>query len=401
MKAITTRITKSAIARLGPNEVIRDTELTGFGARSRAKVITYFVEKKVRRRRMFITIGRHGSPWTADTARKKASSLLVEMAAGGDPVERQRREREALTFKQAQALFLEQHGPKLKPRTATEYRRLLDKVIVPRFGNRLLQEITKTDIAQFHADQRSVPARANFSLSVLSKLFNWAQDNGLDAREANPCLRISKYRLRKRERYLTREEYKALAEALESLEAEGKITSSSAFAVRILMLTGARLNEILTLKWAYVRADLRCLFLPDSKTGEKVVRLSDEALDVLGCIPRVAGNPFVLTGHIHGTHLTHLYKAWYLICDTAGLDGVRIHDLRHSFASMAADAGASLPMIGGLLGHADPQTTARYVHLVDKRLHELNGVVGASIGAAMRGATEVSGVGAQPAWTKP
>jgi len=144
-------------------------------------------------------------------------------------------------------------------------------------------------------------------------------------------------------------------------------------------------------KSACVRADRRCLFLPDSKTGEKVVRLSDEALDVLGRVPLVAGNPFVITGHIHGSHLTHLYKAWYLICARPGIDGVRIHDLRHSFASMAADAGASLPMIGGLLGHADPQTTARYVHLVDKRLHELNGVVGASIGAAMRGVASANG----------
>lgn len=391
MKAVSARITKSAIDKLGPNQTIRDTELIGFGARSRAKVVTYFVEKKVRRRRLWVTIGRHGSPWTADTARKRASSLLIEMAAGGDPVERLRREREVLTFDEAQKLFMEQHGPKLKSRTATEYQRLFDKVIVPRFGKRVLQEITRNDIAKFHADLKSVPARANFALSILSKLFNWAQDCGLDAREANPCLRVAKYRLRKRERYLTREEYLSLAEAVAALEFEGSIKASSAFAVRLLMLTGARLNEILTLQWDFVRADMKCLFLPESKTGEKVIRLSVEALEVIKRVPKVDGNPYVITGHLRGTHQKNLHKAWYLICERAGLAGVRIHDLRHSFASMAADAGASLPMIGGLLGHADPKTTARYVHLVDKRLHELSGSVGAAIGTAMSGGPSTAG----------
>lgn len=385
MKVTHARITKTAIERLGSNEVIRDTDAKGFGARSRAKIVTYFVEKKVRGKRQWVTIGRHGSPWTAETARKKASNLLIEMAGGGDPAERIRQEREALTLDEAQKLFMEQHGPKLKPLTRTQYDRLLKKIIVPRLGKRRLREIARADVALMHSEMASVPARANFALSVLSKLFSWAQDVGIDPREANPCLRVTKFRLSKRERYLTREEYALLAKTVAALEAQEMITASSAYAIRLLMLTGARLSEILTLQWAFVRADMKSLFLPDSKTGEKIIRLSGEALAILKSIPRIEGNPYVITGHIHGTHLTNLYKAWYLVCKTAKLEGVRIHDLRHSFASMAADAGASLPMIGGLLGHADPQTTARYVHLVDKRLHELNGTVGAAIQAAMSG----------------
>ncbi|WP_245257606.1 tyrosine-type recombinase/integrase [Hyphomicrobium zavarzinii] len=233
-------------------------------------------------------------------------------------------------------------------------------------------------------------------LSVLSKLFSWAQDTGVDDREVNPCLRVTKYRLSKHERYLTRQEYALIAATVTALEGEGKITASSAYAIRLLMLTGARLNEILTLQWSFVRADMKSLFLPDSKTGEKIIRLSDEALAVLKTIPKVEENPYVITGHVHGTHLTNLHKAWYLVCETAKLDGVRIHDLRHSFASMAADSGASLPMIGGLLGHADPQTTARYVHLVDKRLHELNGTVGAAISSAMNGISKPAKRRAKP-----
>lgn len=385
MAVVTGRITKTFVERLKSGDVLRDNELVGFGVRVRGSSRSYFIHKKVRGQEQWVTIGRHGSPWTADTARKRASDLLVEMAGGGDPVERLRRERDALTFEEAQKLFMEQHGPKLKPRTRTEYQRLLDKVIVPRLGKRQLHKITRADVAQFHAELASVPGRANFVLSVLSKLFSWAQDTGVDEREVNPCLRVSKYRLSKRERYLTRKEYALIAATVTALEGEGKITASSAFAIRLLMLTGARLNEILTLQWSFFRADMKCLFLPDSKTGEKIIRLSDEALAVLKTIPKVEENPYVITGHVHGTHLTNLHKAWYLVCETAKLDGVRIHDLRHSFASMAADAGASLPMIGGLLGHADPQTTARYVHLVDTRLHELNGTVGAAIGAAMNG----------------
>ena len=166
----------SAVERLGPNEVLRDNEAKGFGARSRAKVVTYFVEKKVRGRRQWITIGRHGAPWTADAARREASRLLTLIAGGAEPAEERRRERAALTFDEAQKLFMAQHGPKLKPRTRTEYERQLAKILVPKFGRRRLAEIDRSDIALFHAELSHVPGRANFALSILSKMFSWAQD---------------------------------------------------------------------------------------------------------------------------------------------------------------------------------------------------------------------------------
>lgn len=385
MSVLHGRLTKTSVERLKPGQTLRDTEVIGFGVRVRAKSRSYFIHKKVKGTDEWITIGRHGAPWTADTARKEAGRLLGEIAHGARPAEARRKEREALTLDEAQKLFMTQHGPKLKPRSKAGYERLFKKVIVPRFGKRRLHEITRADVAQFHAELAGTPGVANFVLSVMSKMFSWAQDTGIDPRESNPCLRVSKFRLSKRERYLTREEYALIATTVTALEGEGKITAASAYAIRLLMLTGARLNEILTLQWSFVRADMKSLFLPDSKTGEKIIRLSDEALAILKLIPKIEGNPYVITGHVTGSHLTNLHKAWYLVCETAKIEGVRIHDLRHSFASMAADAGASLPMIGGLLGHADPQTTARYVHLVDKRLHELNGTVGAAIGAAMKG----------------
>lgn len=379
------RITKTTVERLEPNQVLRDTELKGFAVRSRAKARSYFVQKKVNGRVQWITIGRHGAPWTAETARKRAAKLLLELMNGQSPNERKRKERNEASFDEVQRVFMEQCGPKLKPRSRTEYQRLLKVVITPHFRTKRLSEISRSDISKFHSGLSDVPGRANFALSVLSRIFTWAHDHGYDLPAGNPCLRVTKYKLSKRERYLTAIEYARLGGIIAELEQSGEIGIYPAAALRLLMLTGARLNEILTLQWAFVRHDRECIFLPDSKTGEKIIRLGRAAMDVLQAIPRVESNPYVIVGHVHGTHLVNLHKTWALVRDKAQLEDVRLHDLRHSFASVAADAGASLPMIGGLLGHANPQTTARYVHLVELRLHELNSRVDQTIGAAVGG----------------
>jgi integrase len=159
----------------------------------------------------------------------------------------------------------------------------------------------------------------------------------------------------------------------------------AALAIRLLILTGARLNEIMTLQWAHVDLQRAFLFLPDSKTGKKPLRLSAPAIALLEQAPRVDGNPFVIVGFVEGSHLVNLQKPWRSVRDLAGLPDVRIHDLRHTFASMAAASGASFPMIGKLLGHSQPQTTARYAHLADDPIQKLNDDVGTAISNAMRG----------------
>jgi integrase len=136
-------------------------------------------------------------------------------------------------------------------------------------------------------------------------------------------------------------------------------------AIRLLILTGARLNEILTLKWEWIDFDNSCVRLPDSKTGAKTIYLSPPAMQVLATLPRYEDNPHVICGQKKGACLVNLQKPWDAIRARAGLDKVRIHDLRHSFASIAVASGMSLPMIGKLLGHSQPQTTARYAHLAD------------------------------------
>ncbi|KAI95187.1 integrase [Rhodomicrobium udaipurense JA643] len=377
------KVTKTAIDRLQPGQLIRDTELSGFGARRRAGAPVYFVQTRIAGRLRWLTIGTHGIPWTAETARKQALKLLGEIAGGGDPTAPKREAKAQITLKEASVLFMEQHGPRLKPRTREEYDRLFRLHLVPAFGKKNIIDITRPDIARFHAKRAATPSGANFALACLSKLMTWAEETGLRPENTNPCRKVKKYRAGQRERYLTLEEYARLGEVLDGLERNEEESPFVIAAVRLLALTGARLNEILTLHWSYVDLQRCMLFLPDSKTGRKPVRLNDEAVAVLTALPRLNSNLYVLPGRRDGIHLVNLQKPWRRIRTLAGLEGVRLHDLRHSFASIAAANGASLPLIGKLLGHSQPQTTARYTHLTDAAAQQLNSTVGSAIGAAM------------------
>lgn len=203
---------------------------------------------------------------------------------------------------------------------------------------------------------------------------SWAEDAGFRPYGSNPCRGVAKYRVNNRERFLSEDEFARLGSMLTSLEEE-----EGAFviaAVRLLLLTGARLNEILTLSWSWVDLERKLLLLPDSKTGQKAIRLNDAAVDVLKALPRLKSSPHVFPGRKAGEHIVNLQKPWRRIREAAGLEDVRLHDLRHSFASVAAASGASLQMIGKLLGHTRPQTTARYAHLADDPTRELNDKVG-------------------------
>ena len=210
------------------------------------------------------------------------------------------------------------------------------------------------------------------------------EEHGFRPENTNPCRRIKKYRANRRERYLTSEEFARLGRILDRVEG-GAENVFAVVAIRLLLLTGARLMEILTLRWSYVDLERGLLLLPDSKTSQKSIRLGEAAIAVLQAVPRVKENPYVIVGRKDGAHIVHLQKTWRRIRAAAGLNDGRNHDLRHSFASMAAASGASLPMIGKLLGHTQPQTTARYAHLADDPLHQLNQKVGNLISKAMRG----------------
>ena len=377
------RITKTVVDALQPGAMVRDTEVKGFGARRQHGPPVFFLQKRIGRRIRWISIGTYGSPWTVDLARKEALRLLRDIAAGIDPQENKEHARTKPTLTLAATDFMAEHGPKLKPRPREEYARHLKLHILPALGKLPIDDISHADVSRFHAGMAKKPSGANFSLAVLSKIMSWAEQTGRRPQGANPCKGIKKYRERKRERYLTGSELVRVGEALAAAEAAQTETPWAIAAVRLILLTGARRNEILTLRWSEVDTERSVLRLADSKTGEKVIKLGPDAVSVLAAVPRAADNPYVIVGDRPGSHLVALQNTWERIRIAAAISDVRIHDLRHSFASVAAASGASLPMIGKLLGHAQPQTTARYAHLADDPITQLNDAVSGAIGAAI------------------
>lgn len=373
------RITLAVVARMKPGDTVWDTEVKGFGARYRATAVSYFVKKRIAGKQSWITIGKHGSPWTPETARKKALALAADAAAGINPAEIRRADRAKITLAEAADEFLAQHGKKIKPTTLSEYDRLIRSRLVPAFGKLKVETITHAIVAKAHAGWSDKPRTANLCLAVMSKLMSWCEDHGHIAPNANPCRRIKKYPERARERYLTASEIARLLSVLDTLDTSQAESPYTTAAIRLLLLTGARLSEITTLKWKYVDLETATLWLPDSKTGKKAIRLNPQAIGVLTGLPRVPDNPFVIVGHRDGAHIINLHKPWWRIRALAGLDDMRIHDLRHSFASIAINAGASLAMVGKLLGHTQQQTTARYAHLADDPLRQLNDQIGEAI----------------------
>jgi integrase len=199
-------------------------------------------------------------------------------------------------------------------------------------------------------------------------MMNLAETWGMRDRHTNPCELVERYPEHKRERFLSGNELQRLGSVFAKAETEQTESRYAAAAFRLLLLTGCRLSEIQKLEWRHVDIERGELHLPDSKTGAKTVHLGHSALDVLRGLPRVAGNPYVIVGKREGSHLTDLQHPWRRLRAAAGLEGVHIHDLRHTFASGGLAAGEGLSMIGKLLGHTQIQTTARYAHLASDPL---------------------------------
>ena len=226
-----------------------------------------------------------------------------------------------------------------KPSTAAQYRLAIERYIVPALGERAVSEIGRSHVADLQHALRDRPAMANLVIATLSRLIDQAVAWGVVQETTNPCRSAQKYRVRRRERFLTDAEFRRLGNALDELEATGRLSPHAAAAIRLLMLTGCRRNEILTLRWEDVHLEAHELRLPDSKTGPRTISLSVEAADVLAAIPKVPGNPWVIPGTRPGQRLSSIFEPWSRVRARAGLDDVRIHDLRHSYASTRACAG--------------------------------------------------------------
>jgi integrase len=386
------KITKRAVDALRPAAderelVLWDSELAGFGVRvQRGGAKTYILKYRAGTGRNAplrkLTIGKHGSPWTADEARAEARQLSGLVAHGKDPAGARAAAKAAPAVEDLAERFLAEHvEAKRKGSTAREYRRLLDHIVLPALGRKRAADITRQDVARLHHARRATPIEANRALAVISALFNMAERWGERPDGSNPCRHVEKYPQRRRERMLSVAELARLGDVLASYDG----SPYYAAAIKLLVFTGARLGEVLGLQWRWIDFERGEARLPDSKTGAKTLHLPPPALAVLAELPRVEGNPHVIVGGVAGAALVNLEKPWRAIRKAAGLDDLRLHDLRHSFASIAASGGMGLPIIGKMLGHTQAQTTQRYAHLASDPVKAAAAAVAGKIAAAMNG----------------
>src|SRR6202049_440430 len=364
------RLTKTVVDRaifkgagLKAHCIVWDSELPGFGLRvypsgAKAFLVTYRIGTRRRR----VIVGPYGR-YTVEEARKAAKKLLLAASDGKDLVEERENARKGETVADLCGRSLDVHLPKKKATSARHDRRMLRVYVIPSLGKLKIVDVQRADIARLHHALRETPYEANRFLSLCSKLFNLAEQWSLRPDGSNPTHHVQRFREQKRQRFLSGEELARLGNALRA--GRDNEPESALLALRVLILTGARLSEILTLRWSSVDVENGLLHLPDSKTGPRAVPIGAPVLARLAAAPRERGNPYVCPGEKAGHHFVGLAPGWQRIRRRAGLEGVRLHDLRHTHASSAAGLGTSLQIIGALLGHSGPQTTARYAHLAD------------------------------------
>jgi len=372
------------------NRIIYDADVKGFGVRitaagTRSFVLNYRVNGRERRH----TIGQFPA-WKVSTARDEAAALKRDIDRGRDPLAEREEARDAPTVAELADRYLVEHAAaKKKPRSAEEDRRNIRLHVKPALGKLTVAAVDRQDIAKLHHEMRASPIGANRVLSLCGKMFALAETWGMRPQNSNPCRGIDRYRERSRERLATAEELARLGDALASFKGYW----AGPAAIRLLLLTGMRKSEVLSLKWEEISTEHGWIRLPDSKTGAKTVPIGAPALRLLAELPRVNGNPYVLPAarprHAIDAgkpqHFVQVQTSWEAVTKAAGIEGLRLHDLRHAFASIGAIGGDSLFILGKLLGHADSATTQRYAHLAVDPLRAVADRISGQVAAAMGG----------------
>jgi integrase len=376
-----------------------------------------------------VTIGTYGA-WTVERARDAARELIRQGNDGIDTraaeeatkraeaaarrlAEQEEARKEALRLDRLVDRFMNENVLVKRKKTTIDYYKIaFQKHILPKLGKKDAREISRQDVAKLHLGLSKKPTTANRCVTILGAVYNWAI--GLEIlpdNTRNPCMRLEKFPEQGRERYLTTDELSRLGESLRIAETEGiewlpnpdkkskhapsaeyrktVIGPEAAAAIRLLIFTSARLREILHLEWRHVDFERGVLLLPDSKTGKKTIILNAPALSLLSSLDQdgvyvIAGEVKIDgSGRLVEKPKADLKRPWSLVTQAAGLQGLRIHDLRHSFASFGAGGGLGLPIIGRLLGHSQPSTTARYAHLDSDPLRQASEAIARKISKAM------------------
>lgn len=410
----TQRITKRTVDALKPKAgefTVWDDAVSGFGVRVRSSgtksyVVVYRAGSgrgaPVRR----YTIAAVGK-LAPERARAKAKAVLGSVAHGQDPAGEKTTERGTPSVAELADRFMTEHvAPKRKAGTAAFYRDILDRTVKQAVGTTKADKLTRQQIAKLHSTLASTPFQANRVLAVVSSMYAFAGRARIVSEGTNPARGIYKFTESRRERFLNSEELARLGSTIREAETVGipwtvndnkstakhlpkpakrftKIDPLAAAALRLLLFTGCRLREILNLRWENVDLERGLLFLPDSKSGKKTIILNAPAMTVLSGIERIGS--YVLPGADPERPRPDLKRPWQAMTAQAGLQGVRLHDLRHTYASFGAGGGLGLPIIGRLLGHTQASTTARYAHLDNDPLRRASESIAGRISAALEG----------------
>ena len=405
--------------------VVYDGSLPGFGCRvtpagARSWIFEYRPGGGRRSSTRRLTLGRIDALAFAK-ARKAAEGLYHRTRLGEDPAGVRDRERAAPTVNALIERYMaEEIRPARKPSTAALYAKYFKNHIAPALGRRQASTVTYSDVAKLH---RAIAARgsrvaANRVVALISSLYGWGGKAGAVARGTNPARDVTRFKEEARTRYLSDAEIARLGETLALAETEGlpyeidntsptskhalkpenrrtRISPHAIAAIRLLLLTGCRLSEILGLKWTNVDIGRGLLFLPDSKTGARPVWLSAPALAALAELDRIRIGDYVIAGDQPGAPRRDLNRPWRQVVKHASLEGVTLHTLRHTHASVGVGAGLGLPLVGALLGHKVSSTTQRYAHIGHEPARRASETIGSEIAAALkrRSTGNVVGIG--------
>ena len=377
-KSTFARRVRAARARARKFE-IRDDIVIGLGLTIQPSgVRTFFLTRMVHGRRRFSTIG-SADFLTIPEARREARRLIASYIEPAKTDSGPRTPGHPMT--EFAGEFLDRQARIWKPRTQETNARIVRKNILPAFGHMTVDTITDNDVKRWFASLGERPGIANRAMPVLSVMMRMAELWGYRAHNTNPCKRTRRYRMKPKERFLAAEEMARLNAVL----TRDEFWCPNVVAiVRLLMLTGCRFGEVASLEWDWIKG--KRIHLPDSKSGPRTVWLSDAARAVIDAIPRYGEEcPYLFPSRPPTRPVDTIAFHWDRIRKEADLPGLRLHDLRHSWASVAAMNGVGMVTIAKLLGHALIETTERYVHLSDRSVAEAADRVSGRIGAALAG----------------